>query len=123
MMTNPLPQIHEGMDIRDRNGNHIGSVDWVKMTDENPDTAAAEQVTPEATRQSSYTIVDGIADAFRTDEVPAQLRDELLRKGFVRMDADGIFASDRYVLPEQISRVADGDVFLNVSKDELIKRV
>ena len=37
------------------------------------------------------------------------------------MDADGLFAADRYVLPEQISSVAGDRIMLKVSKVQLQK--
>jgi hypothetical protein len=37
------------------------------------------------------------------------------------MEADGLFAADRYVLPDQISSVIGGKVMLNVTKKQLQK--
>jgi hypothetical protein len=50
------------------------------------------------------------------------LQSKLLMDGYVRMDASGLFASDRFITPDQIARV-DGDrVYLTVNRDQLIKR-
>jgi hypothetical protein len=49
-------------------------------------------------------------------------RQRLLQQGFVRIDANGIFAADRYVTPEQIDSVTGDGLMLNVTKDELIKK-
>jgi hypothetical protein len=68
------------------------------------------------------TLVDNIVDAFRVDDLPEEIRQRLLMQGFVRIDAEGIFAADRYVLPEQIAGVADDELMLNVEKSELVKR-
>jgi hypothetical protein len=121
VMTNPLSHVREGMKVLDRNGDHIGSVDWVKMTDEDPNTVAVEQLTSDEPERRE-TLVDFLAEAFRTDDVPEQLREKLMRSGFLRVDADGLFASDRYVLPDQIAVVTDKGVILDVEKDALIKR-
>ena len=121
-MTNALFHVREGMSVLDRNGKKIGSVDWVKMTDENPDTAASEQITADTSDQHNVNLIDIVADAFRVDEVPDELRKRLLREGFVRIAADGVFASDRYVLPDQIAIVSDQKVFLDVDRESLIKR-
>jgi hypothetical protein len=68
------------------------------------------------------TIMDAIADALRTDDAPEALQEQLLRSGFVRVDASGLFAADRYVLPDQIASVAGDRVTLTVGRDELIRR-
>jgi hypothetical protein len=39
----------------------------------------------------------------------------------VRIDSDGLFQADRYVMPEQIDSVSGDDVMLNVTKEQLIK--
>lgn len=121
-MTNPLSIVHEGMTVLDRHGEKIGSVDWVKMTDDDPATNAPIQVTAEGNEVGDRTVLDIVAEAFRIDEIPEELRARLMRQGFMRMDADGIFASDRYVLPDQIALVSDQNVFLDVEKSALIKR-
>ena len=121
-MSNPLTGVREGMNVLDRSGVKIGSVEWVKLTDEDPETSSVEQLSPDTTNAHNDTLVDNILDAFRVDEVPDEIREQLLRKGFIRVDADGIFASDRYVLPEQVTSVVDKDVVLNVEKSDLIKR-
>ena len=54
--------------------------------------------------------------------MPETLRERLLREGYIRLDADGLFAADRYILPSQIASAAGDEVTLNVEKDQLIKR-
>jgi hypothetical protein len=46
----------------------------------------------------------------------------VLRDGYVHLDASGLFASDRYILPEQIARLTADGIQLNVTEDALIKR-
>jgi hypothetical protein len=120
-MTVQLNQIHKGMNVFDSSGDKIGTVDWVKMTDEIPDTPQAEQITTQPGVTRDRTFVDNIAEAFSSDDVPEEVRERLLRDGFVRIDTDGIFSSDRYVLPEQIASVTDSDVIITKRRDELIK--
>lgn len=121
-MTNILVQVHEGMDVVDSSGGKIGTVEFLKMTDEDPSTVAVEQLEPDEHTSRNTTIVDNLLDVFRTDGVPQPLHETLLREGFIRIDSEGIFASDRYVLPDQIAEVTDDKVKLAVSKQELIKR-
>ncbi len=121
-MTYPLSTIREGMRVLDRNGTRIGSVDWVKMADYDPNDRHTQPVTPDDTGARQDTLLDNLLEAFQTDEVPEQLRESLLRKGFVRVNASGLLASDRYVLPEQVSAVDDDAVVLGVEKSDLIKK-
>lgn len=121
-MANILTQVREGMDVLDSAGDKIGTVETLKMTEEDPDTARVEQMEPDQGLSRNTTFLDDLIDVFRTDDVPEELHQSLLRKGFIRIDADGIFAADRYVLPEQIANVNDDKVNLTVHKDQLIKR-
>lgn len=121
MQTNLLRDIHKGMKVRDRHDHEIGTVDWVKFGDDDPSTPEVEASTP-SEPQRRETLIDTIADAFSPDEIPDDLRERLLQQGFVRIDAKGLFAHDRYVLPDQIIGISGDTVTLNVDKDELIKR-
>jgi hypothetical protein len=115
-----LEKISEGMKVLDNANHEIGTVEWVKFVEEdeagNPVAADIDQ--PERDK----TLVDNLADAFRGDELPDVLQKRLLHDGFIRMDGKGLFASDRYVLPDQIAQVTGDSVLLNVSKDELVKK-
>ena len=116
-----LRQIHEGMKVIDRTNKQIGEVEMVMFGDDDPATPELE-ASGLSQRGRRDTLMENIADAFRTDELPEEVREKLLHQGFIRVDADGLFAADRYVMPEQISRVDADAVTLTVSKDELIKR-
>jgi hypothetical protein len=123
-----LSQIHEGMGIYDVRDNHIGKVDFVHFgaaseTQMELGTGPATSTSADNPRMRRDTIVDNIAEAFQPNDVPEQLENKLLMSGYVRMDADGIFASDRFILPEQIANVAGDKVILSVSRDQLVKRV
>jgi hypothetical protein len=67
-------------------------------------------------------LIHNFAKAFAVDEVPEELRERLINQGFVRIDANGLFAADRYITPQQIDSVSGDGLMLNVTKDELIKR-
>lgn len=122
-MSNLLRNVHEGMRVADAAGNEIGTVEWVHLTDEDLETPQAETVTSGAVAgRERTTLVDFIANAFRVDAIPETLQNRLLRNGFLRMDADGLFAADRYVLPEQIESVSSDRVMLNVAREDLVKR-
>ncbi len=121
-MTSILAKIHEGMDVFDKTGGKIGTVEFLKMTDENPDTPQAEQLTSDPGLPVRRTFVDNLMDVFRSEAIPDPLHETMLRTGFLRMDSEGLLSSDRYVLPSQIAEVNGDKVKLSVSKDALIRR-
>lgn len=120
-MANPLQQIEKGQKIIDCNGREIGTVEWVHLSDEDPATPGPETVTADAS-PDRLSLVDYLADVFKSDSIPEVLQNRMLREGFLRMDAEGFFASDRYILPDQIASASGGKVVLNVERDALIRR-
>ncbi len=123
---NPLELVHEGMKVNDRDGKEIGKVDMVRFSGVS-NTAADRGLGPMTTTNSdaglpSDTLVADVASVFANDHLPEELRERLMHSGFVRIDTKGLFASDRYVLPEQIASVSGDEVHLKVTRDELIKR-
>lgn len=121
MQTSPsLRFVEKGMRVFDRERHEIGKVEWVQFGDDDPETPEVEASGPSA-RRDDDTLIDVIARAFSTDNVPEEIRERLVQQGFVRIDADGLFAADRYVMPEQIDSVSGEGMMLNVTKDELIK--
>jgi hypothetical protein len=105
-MESILNQIREDMEVLAPDGSRIGTVEYVHFGDEDPSTPQAESPTVSPAVRQNRTIMDTMAEAFRADEVPEELQDRLLRNGFVRVDASGLFAADRYVLPDQIASVS-----------------
>ena len=118
---NFLAQVHEGMKVYDRMHNEIGTVDYVQMSDDNPATEEVEAATPGNLRERDDSLIDNIAEAFKPDELPEEVRERLLQEGFIRIDSAGLFAADRYVAADQIMSVSGDELTLKVSKDELIK--
>lgn len=112
--------VEQGMRVFDREHHEIGKVEWVQFGDDDPETLEVEASGPRRGRDDD-TLFDVIAKAFTSDNVPDELRDRLVHQGFVRIDADGLFQADRYVMPEQIDSVSGEGLTLNVTKDELIK--
>lgn len=122
MQHNVLRGIHEGMKVFDAKHNEIGRVDWVQFGNDDPSTEEAEASTPGGMERRNDGLIDNIIDAFRVDDLPGVVRERLLMQGFVRIDAAGLFAADRYILPEQIGSVSGDELMLTVEKDELMKR-
>lgn len=118
-----LRNIEEGMKVFDRENHEIGKVEYVQFGDDDPETPEVEAAGTSDLGERRATFVDAVAEVFHPDdELPQELRERLLQQGFVRIDADGLFAADRYVTPDQVSAVSPDGLVLNVSKDELIKR-
>lgn len=122
-MRSLIYQVHEGMTVYDQDHNEIGTVDQVQFGDENPHQPGAETATVHpAQRDTPDSFIDHLVDVFRADDIPEEMRSHLVRHGFIRIDAPGLFNADRYVVADQIASVADDEVVLNVSKTELIRR-
>lgn len=116
-----LRDVEQGMRVFDRERHEIGKVEWVQFGDDDPETPEVEASGP-SDRRDDDTLLDVIAKAFSTDDLPEEVRARLLHQGLVRIDADGLFAADRYVMPEQIDSVSDDGLMLNVTRDELMQR-
>ena len=117
-----LNNIREGMNVYDLSGDKVGTVrevyfgtgagfDATPQTADNPNTAVADN--------PIYTVLTSIFGA--DDNLPETLRDRMFHDGFIRINTDGIFASDRYALAEQISQALGDDVQLTVNYDALLK--
>lgn len=115
-------QIQVGMKVYDSELREIGTVDGLKY----PENQTAPGVEPATVDRADdpdrdETIIDAVAEAFGREDVPEPLRSQLLRDGYVHLDAAGLFARDRYILPEQIARMTADGIQLNVTRDALIK--
>jgi hypothetical protein len=115
-----LTLIREGMAVYDHSGEKIGTVEQVHFGAEGDHGRGA--ATPSTAGDRNDTLMDALRDAFTVDRIPQTLQARLLQQGFVRIDAAGLFASDRYVTPDQIAEVLDDRVVLRAARDELIKR-
>lgn len=123
MQHDVLRSVHEGMKVIDASRKEIGRVDWVQYGNDDPATPDVEAGSTEGMEdRAKDTLVDNIVDAFRVDDLPEEMRQRLLMQGFVRIDSEGIFAADRYVMPDQIAGVADDELMLKVDKAALTKR-
>ena len=117
-----LKHVEEGMKVFDRDRHEIGKVEYVQFGDDDPSTPEVEAAAPNRLETRRDTLLDNIAQAFTADDdLPEEIRAKLLQQGFVRIDAAGIFAADRYVTPEQIASVSNDGLLLNVTKDQLVK--
>lgn len=113
---NKLPEtVREGMNVYDRDNDKIGTVETVRFGDE----AVARDDSREGYRDDG--LIGNLAEAMWPDDMPDAQRAILLSNGYLVLDADGIFASDRYIQPEQIADVMADGIRLNVSRSDLAK--
>jgi hypothetical protein len=116
-------QIQVGMKVFDSEHHEIGRIDGLKYP-ENQTAPGVEPATVDAADNApdNNRLVEAVAEAFGREDVPEPLRSQLLRDGYLHLDTKGLFAKDRYILPEQIARLTADGIQLNVTKDALIKR-
>jgi hypothetical protein len=118
-----LNRIREGMNVYDLSGEKVGVVREVYFGTgagfaATPQTAHNPDMGTEADNPIYAVLTNLFGDA---DDVPDTLRNRMFHDGFIRINTDGIFASDRYALTEQISEALGDDVQLTVNYDELVK--
>lgn len=112
----PIRDVSTGMTVVDADGETVGIVDEVRMADAGAVTGAGQ--TPEGQ--------DGpfgwLAKIFSADSgLSEQAQAQLVRLGFVRVDASGPFSGHRYVESDQIAEVAGDEVRLSVAADQLLR--
>ncbi len=135
MMKDPMPQygsaggqtmkqIHTGMTVYDQDDKKVGTVDYVQMSDESAQGReyGTGPATIEPSGEPQPPLLRAVARVFDEDDLPDELRRRLLHNGFIRINAAGLLARDRYVMPDQIASVSGDRVKLNVSRDQLIKQ-
>ena len=115
-----MVNIQEGMNVLDSNEENIGSVKFVKMGDENPNTPQVEASTAGSIDSTDMGIDDVLADLFEVNTIPEVLQEKMLRHGYIGID--GLLSATRFALSEQISHIHDDHIHLNVNKDELITK-
>lgn len=112
----PIAQVREGMTVVDAGGDDVGKVTFVKMGDPAAATTAGEAAGDDG------SVLDDAGSLFFGDDdpdLPETFRNELLRVGYVKIDAKGWFGRDRYAAADQIAGVSGETVRLSVAKDAL----
>lgn len=112
----PIVRVDVGMPVLDSDGEQVGTVAELKMGD-------PEAVTPEGQRMPGGT-TGTLTDPGDEDEpgVHPQFAAQLLRTGYIKINAKGWFARDLYAGAEQIDRVDDAGVRLSVPRSRLVPR-
>lgn len=124
-----LPQIREGMKVRDSGGDEIGTVERVQMGGGN-DPVDAERQSREAAGPADETPglfgiqpVNALASAVAGggNAIPDEEMQGFERKGYIEIDSRGLFSANRYAAVDQIASVSGDTVVLNVPGDALAK--
>jgi hypothetical protein len=117
--TSPLERVREGMLVVDEQGRRLGTVVRVRLgypqavsTDADPTAVSALRavVAPVGTGGSTAF---GAATPFGTDEaeLPEELRQELLRAGYVEVDGPDAHGLARYIHGDRIAEVPSNTVY------------
>jgi hypothetical protein len=124
----PLESVREGMLVVDEHGRRLGTVARVRLGHPDAvtpglDVASFSQVglIVSPLENTGGTTSVGVGAPFPIDgigidpDVPDELRLELLRTGFIELDAPGLRGPARYIHGDQIAEVSDNTVRLRPS--------
>jgi hypothetical protein len=100
----PITQVRERMTVLDPDGTEIGKVEFVRMGD------------PEAVTTVGEEAPGG------EPHVAGEIRDRLLRIGFIKIDRKGFLRPDAYAAADEIDHVQDGRVHLLVHDKNLLNK-
>jgi hypothetical protein len=105
-----LAGIWVGMPVIDATGRLVGSVKYIKRG-----TPTADRPTADEDLETAF------ARALTETEpqVDAELAEELVRQGFLKVTGAGLMDNDLYVLPDQIAVADDDAVRLSAAVTEL----
>ena len=112
-----LADIEPGMDVYDAQDHKVGTVDFAFHGD------------GEYTAESNLSLDrhdvnnDDVRNAVAGEHLPVAVRERLLGYGFIKIKANGLFASPRLVLPDQVAEVfpEDNCLYLSAAQDALLK--
>lgn len=112
-----IASVQNDMNVVDAAGEHVGKVRRVKMGDPDAVTTKGQEF------RSANTWWDDIAEVFvgPAPDVGESIRNELMRVGFVQIDAKGPFNADYVAASFQIASVTGDTVTLTVDRNALIK--
>jgi len=116
-----LGQVKEGMEVYDNAGEQVGTVNFVRIGEEDPTNIEVEAATGDPRTPPQNKILEEVARVLgKMDNIPDEIKERMWRYGYVRIDM-GTLHSDRIALHTEVDRVADNRVRLSVNQDELHK--
>jgi hypothetical protein len=121
--TDLMFRVREGMDVYDRYGDRIGTVEFVTFGDGDFDPDDTFDMTEQARERREIHESrrrDVLADLDTAEHIPYDIRLRMEQDGFVLMDA-GLLRADRYILPEQIINAGANKLVVRAMLHDLIK--
>ena len=117
----PLESVREGMDVVDSQGRRIGTVARVRLGYPEAVTAEGEEVddrppvavaaSPSADNiQPVAAAVPVPSEGLSDPDLPQELREELLRAGFIEVHAPGLKGPARYIHGDEIAGISGDTV-------------
>lgn len=118
-----LAMVKEGMKVVDADGDDVGTVSYVQMAELNDQDNLASDDTVNV---GLFDVTDsdvGGGDRSLIDVVGGDddVTERMMRNGYVKIDAAGLFSGDKYVEPYQIAAVEGDTVRLAIDKDDIEK--
>jgi hypothetical protein len=114
-----LTKIKEDMTVYDADGNKMGTVEYVRFSDEDPNKLGPETTTHSEFDATKNSIVSAFALAISADDLPDEVKMHLMRTGFIQLTTSNILKSDRYIPLDQVSDVIGENIHLSATKDEV----
>jgi hypothetical protein len=122
--TELLAQVDLGMPVYGSEGEKVGKVDKIHLGHSLPEKepSATEKLNQDLTpsQEIAATFAQMVETLFDPqDEIEEVVQKRLYQHGFIRIDAKGLLAGDRYVLADDIETVKNGEVHLSLKRDEI----
>ena len=116
-----LSEVKEGMQVYDNAGDKIGTVSFVQMGAEDPNTPEIEAVTVETHDYLTNDLLEDFAAVLGDNtDIPDEIKARMLRSGFIRIDT-GLLQADCVAMHSQVEHVADDRVMLSIRGNELMR--
>lgn len=114
---NRMQDVRQGMRVVDAAGEDVGTVEELKMGDSDAQTPQGQ-----TTGDADSGLMHDVAQVFTGGEpdVPPEMAERMLRLGYIKIDAKGVFSGDLYAVADRIDHVARDTVHLNVERSHLL---
>lgn len=113
-------KIKEGMTIFDKNGDKIGTVEYVQYSDEDYNQPGVETATTTTTDDTSHLVKSLARALVDENDIPEVVLERLNHAGYIRMDSSSFLDSDYYVPMDMVTNVVGEDIHIRTEKDSLI---
>lgn len=115
--------INDGMRIIDMNGEYVGKVKFMQFETAQGDGADADLKDTAAERYNNDDFFRQLVDDLVGEsQTPMVVAEQLMRNGYIRVTEHDTSGPAKHVIVtnKQVDRVENGELHLNVEKDQLI---